>query len=73
MQDKGKEMNIVVNGEIKEVKEDITIQELIEFLSIKVGVMAVAVNMNIVKKDDWDSFKLNQDDKVELLQFVGGG
>lgn len=66
-------MNIVVNGEIKEVREDITIQELIEFLSIKVGVMAVAVNMNIVKKDDWDSFKLNQDDKVELLQFVGGG
>jgi sulfur carrier protein len=46
---------------------------LIEFLSIKVGVMAVAVNMNIVKKDDWDSFKLSQDDKVELLQFVGGG
>ncbi len=73
MQDKGKEMNIVVNGEIKEVKEKITIQELIEFLSIKVGVMAVAVNMNIVKKDDWDSFKLSQDDKVELLQFVGGG
>lgn len=73
MQDKGKEMNIVVNGETKEVKEEITIQELIEFLSIKVGVMAVAVNMNIVKKDDWDSFKLNQDDKVELLQFVGGG
>lgn len=73
MQDKGKEMNIVVNGETKEVKEEITIQELIEFLSIKVGVMAVAVNMNIVKKDDWDSFKLSQDDKVELLQFVGGG
>lgn len=73
MQDKGKEMNIVVNGEAKEVEEEITIQELIEFLSIKVGVMAVAVNMNIVKKDDWDSFKLNQDDKVELLQFVGGG
>ena len=66
-------MNIVVNGEIKEVKEEITIQELIEFLNIKVGVMAVAVNMNIVKKDDWDSFKLSQDDKVELLQFVGGG
>ena len=66
-------MNIVVNGETKEVEEEITIQELIEFLSIKVGVMAVAVNMNIVKKDDWDSFKLNQDDKVELLQFVGGG
>ncbi|MBD3807698.1 MAG: sulfur carrier protein ThiS [Epsilonproteobacteria bacterium] len=66
-------MNIVVNGKIKEVKKEITIQELIEFLSIKVGVMAVAVNMNIVKKDDWGSFKLCENDKVELLQFVGGG
>lgn len=66
-------MNIVVNGEIKEVKKEITIQELIEFLSIKVGIMAVAVNMNIVKKDNWDNFKLCENDKVELLQFVGGG
>lgn len=66
-------MNIVVNGKIKEVKKEITIQELIEFLSIKVGVMAVAVNMNIVKKDDWGSYKLCENDKVELLQFVGGG
>ncbi|MDD5359780.1 MAG: sulfur carrier protein ThiS [Sulfurovaceae bacterium] len=66
-------MTIIVNGETKEVKESITIQELIEFLNIKVGVMATAVNMNIVKKDDWDIFRLSQDDKVELLQFVGGG
>ena len=66
-------MNIIVNGEEKEFQDQITINELIELLQIKVGVMAVAVNMNIVKKDDWDSFRLSQDDKVELLQFVGGG
>lgn len=66
-------MNIIVNGEEKEFQDQITINELIELLEIKIGVMAVAVNMNIVKKDDWDSFRLSQDDKVELLQFVGGG
>lgn len=66
-------MNIIVNGEEKEFQDQITINELIELLQIKIGVMAVAVNMNIVKKDDWDSFRLSQDDKVELLQFVGGG
>ena len=66
-------MNIIVNGEEKQFQDQITINELIELLQIKVGVMAVAVNMNIVKKDDWDSFRLSQDDKVELLQFVGGG
>jgi len=66
-------MNIIVNGEEKEFQDQITINELIELLQIKIGVMAVAVNMNIVKKDDWDSFRLSQNDKVELLQFVGGG
>lgn len=66
-------MNIIVNGEEKQFQDQITINELIELLQIKIGVMAVAVNMNIVKKDDWDSFRLSQDDKVELLQFVGGG
>jgi sulfur carrier protein len=35
--------------------------------------MAAAVNMNIVKKDDWKSYIPKNDDKLELLQFVGGG
>ena len=35
--------------------------------------MAAAVNMNIVKKDEWSNFIPKDDDKLELLQFVGGG
>ncbi len=66
-------MNITVNGERKEFQDDVTINKIIELLEIKVGVMAAAVNMEIVKKDDWGSFKLCENDKVELLQFVGGG
>ncbi len=66
-------MNIIVNGEEKKVKEGITIVELIELLGIKVKVMAAAVNMEIVKKEDWDSYTLQEGDKLELLHFVGGG
>jgi sulfur carrier protein len=29
--------------------------------------------MDIVKKDDWSNFILKKDDRLELLQFVGGG
>jgi sulfur carrier protein len=36
-------------------------------------VMAAAVNMEIVKKEDWDKKTLKEGDKIELLQFVGGG
>ena len=66
-------MQIVINGIKKNVKENITIKELLEELKVLDKTMAVAVNMNIVKKDDWDKFSLKENDKVEALNFVGGG
>ncbi|NPA11324.1 MAG: sulfur carrier protein ThiS [Epsilonproteobacteria bacterium] len=66
-------MKIKINGIEKEVKENITIKELLETLQVLDKTMAVAVNMKIVKKDDWDKFKLKEGDKVEALNFVGGG
>lgn len=65
-------MNVKVNGEEKEITSK-TIEELLNELGIKEKVMAAAVNMNVVKKDNWNSFALNENDKVEFLQFVGGG
>jgi len=66
-------MQIVVNGETKEIKEGLTISELIRELRVENRVMAVAVNMEIVKKENWDSYRLKAQDRVELLHFVGGG
>lgn len=66
-------MNIIVNGEIKEVKKDTTLLVLLEELSLIEKVMASAVNMDIVKQDSWDKYVLKEGDKVELLDFVGGG
>lgn len=66
-------MKIVINGKTKDFKENSTLSEVIKSLNIEDKVMAAAVNMNIVKKDSWDSFKLSENDSVELLNFVGGG
>jgi len=66
-------MTIVVNGESRECSEGTTLSELMGDLSIKVKVMAAAINMEVVKKDDWTSRVLIDGDKVELLHFVGGG
>ncbi len=66
-------MNVVVNGKELEIKENTTIQELLEQLKIEQKVMAVAVNMEIVKKDKWSEHKIKENDKLELLHFVGGG
>ncbi|AXX88172.1 sulfur carrier protein ThiS [Malaciobacter marinus] len=66
-------MTIIINGETKEFNEDITLIEIIKSLQVEDKVMAAAVNMEIVKKDQWNSYTLNNEDKLELLQFVGGG
>ena len=66
-------MTLIINGETKEFTDSSTLQNIITDLQIENKVMAAAVNMNIVKKDDWNSFTPKNDDKIELLQFVGGG
>lgn len=66
-------MTLIINGETKEFSQDSTLQNIITNLQIENKVMAAAVNMNIVKKDDWNNFIPKNDDKIELLQFVGGG
>jgi len=66
-------MNIKINGENTEVKQDILLGELFESLKIKSKIMAIAVNMAVIKKDNQNSYILKQDDEVEFLDFVGGG
>ena len=66
-------MNIVINGEEKSFVENISLMGILKELSLEGKVMAAAVNMEIVKQDSWDTYRLNDGDKLELLDFVGGG
>jgi len=66
-------MKIIVNGETKEFKDSITLLEVIKELNLDGKVMASAINMEIVKQDRWAKTILKDGDKLELLDFVGGG
>ncbi len=68
-------MRIYLNGEELEVPEGITISELIKSLNIKVREVgfAVAVNEEVVSKSKYESYKLSEGDRVEIVHLVGGG
>ena len=68
-----KYMKIIVNGTVKEFRDKTTLEDVLKSLSLKDKVMAAAVNMEIVKQDSWDKYILSDGDKLELLDFVGGG
>ena len=66
-------MELIINGENKNFDDAFSLQQIITDLKIEDKVMAAAVNMEIVKKDNWKDFIPKNNDKIELLQFVGGG
>ncbi|MFA6136518.1 MAG: sulfur carrier protein ThiS [Sulfurimonas sp.] len=66
-------MNLIINGQVREFSTTMTLEGVLKELSIEGKVMAAAVNMDIVKQDSWSTYYLNDGDKLELLDFVGGG
>ncbi len=69
----GVQMIIYINGEIKKIKECLTLKGLIKTLNLDDKVMAAAINMQVIKQDKWSKHILKDTDRIELLDFVGGG
>jgi len=66
-------MRLTVNGEIIEKSNAGTVMELLDELQIEPFQVAVEVNLLIIRKADYSTFRLNDGDKVEIVNFVGGG
>jgi sulfur carrier protein len=68
-------MRLYLNGEELEVPEGVTLSELIKSLNIQVREVgfAVAVNEEVVPKSKYESHKLSDGDRVEIVHLVGGG
>ncbi|MBI4687599.1 MAG: sulfur carrier protein ThiS [Nitrospirae bacterium] len=66
-------MKLKLNGTVSEFQEEMTLTQLLENLKIEPKAIAVEVNLNIIKKTDYQSYMLKDGDTVEVVKFVGGG
>lgn len=67
-------MKLQVNGSQVVVPPSVkTIADLIEHFDLKSPVIIAEHNEMILEKDDHKTRKLKAGDKVEFVQFVGGG
>ena len=66
-------LSIVLNGESYELPKRVSVLELFKLLDLSTKFMAVEINDEIIFRDSWGSYLLNQDDKVELVRAIGGG
>jgi thiamine biosynthesis protein ThiS len=66
-------MKLTINGNETDMKDGLTVTGLIGELEIEPARVAVEINLNIVKKCDFEKHILKDGDAVEIVNFVGGG
>mgnify|MGYP001254567165 FL=1 len=64
---------IYVNGKEFIVEENTTLIKLIKDLNLEKKSFAIAVNSEVVKKENYKRFIILPDSKIEIISAVGGG
>ena len=64
---------IQLNGDPYEINYGINLNQLLNKLKIQKNKVAVEVNGKIVERKKYTNLILNKNDKVEIVQFIGGG
>ena len=62
-----------MNGELKEFSSALTLGELITQLDLPTTRIAIELNREVVRRSDWGSTMLKDEDRIEIVYFVGGG
>jgi thiamine biosynthesis protein ThiS len=66
-------MRITVNGELREVPDAWSVSALLAELGLDGPGIAVEHNLRVLRRADWESTALAEDDRLEIVHFVGGG
>lgn len=66
-------MNIIINGETKEISKQVNLSELLKLLALPSERIAIELNKEVVRKKDWENIQVGDGDRLEVIHFVGGG
>jgi len=64
---------VEINGESRQVPDSITLTELIEHLALVPERLAIELNRQVARRADWPQIAVTEGDRVEIVNFVGGG
>jgi sulfur carrier protein len=68
-----KKIKIKLNGKTKFIDENSKIESVIIDLKIPIKKVAIELNQEILDKKKLKKIKLRNNDKIEIVHFIGGG
>jgi len=66
-------MILQINGQTREFPDALTVAALIAQLGMKADRVAVELNLGILPRGSWETTRLKDGDRLEVVHFVGGG
>jgi thiamine biosynthesis protein ThiS len=55
------------------VADQSTLNDLVDELALPPARIAIELNGTVIRRDQWPEIVLNEDDRLEIVHFVGGG
>jgi len=66
-------INIYINGESKKIKGELSVLSLLKLLNLNKNNIAVEINREIINKSNYNDYIIKQNDRIEIVNFIGGG
>lgn len=64
---------LLLNGDRREVADGVSLAQLIDTLELAPERIAIELNQSVIRRAQWPTTELKENDRVEIVHFVGGG
>ena len=68
-----KKIKIKINGKFSTINENLSLSIFLKELKIPLKKVAIELNQKIIDKNNLKTIKLKNNDKIEIVHFIGGG
>ena len=68
-----KKIKIKLNGKVRSVYNNYSVLDLVKNLKISLKKVAIELNQEIIDKKKINRIILKNNDKIEIVHFIGGG
>ena len=68
-----KKIKIKINGKLSTINHNLSLSSYLKKLKIPLKKVAIELNQEIMDKNKLSKIKLKNNDKIEVVHFIGGG